>query len=87
MEIDLVQEQETEVDVLSSDNQPTPEVLSKYRLAGHFCSVAIKSVIAKCVPGANCTALCQLGDETILAQVYFIVWNTLMVDIKSISGE
>jgi hypothetical protein len=87
MEIDLVQEQETEVDVLSSDNQPTPEVLSKYRLAGHFCSIAIKSVIAKCVPGANCTELCQLGDETILAQVYFIVWNTLMVDIKSISGE
>jgi methionine aminopeptidase len=69
MEIDLVQEQESEVDVLSSDNQPTPEVLSKYRLAGHFCSIAIKSVIAKCVPGANSAELCQLGDETILAQV------------------
>lgn len=71
MEIDLVQEQEGEVDVLSSDNQPTPEVLSKYRLAGHFCSVTIKSVIAKCIPGANSTELCQHGDETILAQVNF----------------
>jgi methionine aminopeptidase len=65
MEIDIVAEQ----DVLSTDNIPTAQVLSKYRLAGHFCSVAIKSVIAKCLPGVNCTELCQLGDEGILSQV------------------
>ena len=65
MEIDIV----TEHDVLSTDNLPTPEVLSKYRLAGHFCSVAIKSVVANCHPGATCVSLCQLGDEGILSQV------------------
>jgi hypothetical protein len=67
MEVDVIAD--TEQDVLSSDNQPTPETLSKYRLAGHFCSVAIKAVVAKCLPGTNCTNLCQLGDDTILAQV------------------
>jgi methionine aminopeptidase len=65
MEIDTVAEQ----DVLSTDNLPTADVLSRYRLAGHFCSVAIKSVIASCRPGVNCTELCELGDEGILTQV------------------
>jgi hypothetical protein len=67
MEVDVVTE--AEQDILSTDNLPTPSVLSKYRLAGHFCSIAIKSVLAKCVPGINCKELCQLGDETILSQV------------------
>jgi len=67
--MDLDVSTETEQDVLSTDNLPTPEVLSKYRLAGHFCSVAIKAVLAKCAAGVNCTELCQLGDETILSQV------------------
>jgi methionine aminopeptidase len=70
MEIELVAEQE--VDVLTVDNVASPQVLSKYRLAGHFCSVAIKAVLAKCVAGANCAELCQLGDETILAQVFAV---------------
>jgi methionine aminopeptidase len=65
MEIDTV----AEPNVLSTDNIPTAQVLSKYRLAGHFCSVAIKSVLAKCLPGVNCTELCQIGDEGILSQV------------------
>lgn len=67
MEVDIVTDKEH--DKLSIDNLPTPEVLSKYRLAGHFCSVAIKSVIARCLPGANCAELCHLGDEMILSQV------------------
>lgn len=67
MELDV--STKTEQDVLSTDNLPTPEVLSKYRLAGHFCSVAVKAVLGKCVPGINCTELCQLGDEAILSQV------------------
>jgi methionine aminopeptidase len=65
MEIDTV----AEPNVLSTDNIPTAQVLSKYRLAGHFCSVAIKSVLAKCLPGVNCTELSQIGDEGILSQV------------------
>jgi len=71
MEVDVIAE--SEQDVLSSDNQPTPETLSKYRLAGHLCSVAIKAVIAKCLPGTSCTTLCQLGDDTILTQVLYLV--------------
>jgi len=67
MELDV--STETEQDILSTDNQPTPEVLSKYRLAGHFCSVAIKAVLAKSGPGVNCSELCHFGDETILSQV------------------
>jgi hypothetical protein len=65
MEIDTVHEQ----DVLSQDNQPTPSVLSKYRLAGHFCSVAMGTVLQQCVAGANCRDLCVVGDEAILSQV------------------
>jgi hypothetical protein len=64
MELDVVAE-----DVLSQDNQPTPQVLSKYRLAGHFCSVAIRNVLARCVAGVNCSELCQIGDDAILEQV------------------
>jgi len=67
MEVDVIAEK----DLLSQDNQPTPEVLSKYRLAGHFCSVAIQSVLARCVADVNCTELCQIGDERILSQVPF----------------
>jgi methionine aminopeptidase len=67
MEVDVITS--TEHDMLSVDNMPTPQVLSKYRLAGHFCSTAIKAVIEQCVPGANTTQLCQFGDEAILAQV------------------
>ena len=67
MEVDVIAD--SEQDVLSSDNQPTPETLSKYRLAGHLCTVAMKAVIAKCLPGTACTTLCQLGDDTILTQV------------------
>ena len=65
MEVDVIAEQ----DVLSQDNQPTAELLSKYRLAGHFCSVAIQNVIARCVVGVNCVDLCQIGDQLILSQV------------------
>jgi hypothetical protein len=65
MEIDVIAEQ----DVLSTDNIPTAEVLSKYRLAGHFCSIAIKTVVAKCLAGVHCTELSQLGDDAILSQV------------------
>jgi len=68
MEVDVIAE-DNEQDILSSDNQPTPETLSKYRLAGHLCTDAIKAVIAKCLPGTSCTTLCQLGDDTILTQV------------------
>ena len=68
MEMEVVTE--TQQDVLTTDNIASPEVLSKYRLAGHFCAVAIQSIIAQCVPGADCAQLCQLGDETILAQVH-----------------
>jgi methionine aminopeptidase len=71
MEIDVVAADKDQ-DILTTDNLPSPEVLSKYRSAGHFCSLAIKSVIARCVPGANCTELCQLGDETIIAQARLI---------------
>ena len=67
MQVDVVTE--TEQDMLSTDNIATPSVLSKYRLAGHFCSVAMKVVLSKCLPGTNSAELCQLGDETILAQV------------------
>jgi methionine aminopeptidase len=66
MEIDTVG---SEQDVLSVDNLPTPSVLSKYRLAGHFCSVAIRTVLQQCIPGATCKDLCNVGDEAILAQV------------------
>jgi len=66
MEIDTIHEQ----DVLSQDNEPTPSVLSKYRLAGHFCSTAIRSVLQQCLPGANCRDLCVVGDEAILSQVF-----------------
>ena len=68
MEVDVIAD-DSEQDVLSFDNQPTPETLSKYRLAGHLCTDAIKAVIAKCLPGTSCTILCQLGDDTILIQV------------------
>lgn len=64
--------EEEERDFISTDNIPTPQVLSRYRLAGHFTSTAIKAVLAKCTPGVNCKDLCQLGDETILAQVLLI---------------
>ena len=84
MEIDVVGQKEE--DILTTDNQQTPKVLSKYRLAGHFCSVAIKSVIARCVPGVNCTELGQLGDEAILSQVVFSQ-KVNNVDGKSISGK
>jgi len=67
MEVDVITS--TEHDILSVDNTPTPQVLSKYRLAGHFCSTAMKAVIQQCVPGANCTQLCQFGDEVIVGQV------------------
>jgi len=67
MEVDVITS--TERDILSIDNTPTPQVLSKYRLAGHFCSAAMKAVIEQCVAGANCTRLCQFGDEVIVAQV------------------
>lgn len=67
MEVDVIAP--TEHDMLSVDNMPTPQVLSKYRLAGHFCSTAIKAVIQQCVQGANTAQLCQFGDEAILAQV------------------
>lgn len=66
MEIDTIHEQ----DVLTIDNQPTPSVLSKYRLSGHFCSVATRTVLERCVPGANCRDLCVIGDEAILSQVH-----------------
>ena len=85
MEVDVIAD--AEQDVLSSDNQPTPEILSKYRLAGHFCSVAIKAVIAKCVPGTNPTALCQIGDDAILAQVIFPEVQWLTIDGESVSIE
>ena len=84
MEIDTIDLKEQ--DILAVDNQPTPEVLSKYRLAGHFCSVAIKAVISRCVPGVNCKELCQLGDDTIFAQVSF--WGIVLTgDCKSVPGE
>jgi len=67
MEVDVITT--TEPDILSVDNAPTPQVLSKYRLAGHFCSTAMKTVIQQCVAGANCRHLCQFGDELIVAQV------------------
>ena len=67
MEVEVITS--TEHDMLSIDNTPTAQVLSKYRLAGHFCSTAIKAVIQQCVPGANTTQICHFGDETILAQV------------------
>jgi methionine aminopeptidase len=69
MTMDLDVSTATEQDVLSTDNLPTPEIVSKYRLAGHFCSVAMKAVLAKCVAGINCKELCHFGDETILSQV------------------
>jgi len=84
MEVDVIAD--TEQDVLSSDNQATPETLSKYRLAGHFCSVAMKAVVAKCVPGASCATLCQIGDDTILAQVKFAKVQSLNVDGESVSS-
>ena len=67
MEVDIVEGQEE--DKLTIDNTPTPDVLSKYRLAGNFCSIAIKSVLSQCVPGANCAELCRIGDVAILSQV------------------
>ena len=70
MEIDTVH---SEQDVLSEDNVPTPSVLSKYRLAGHFCSVAIRTVLQHSVAGANCKDLCIIGDEAILSQVYLVL--------------
>lgn len=85
MDVDVIAN--AEQDVLSSDNQPTPETLSKYRLAGHFCSVAIKAVIAKCLPGTNCTTLCQLGDDTILAQVFLSLFKKLTVDRECVPIE
>ena len=70
MEVDVAStEREGEHHLLSTYNLPTAEVLSKYRLAGHFCSVALKAVLASCVSGVNCIELCQLGDEAILSQV------------------
>jgi methionine aminopeptidase len=69
MEVDILPNSSEEVDILSTDNLPTPTVLSKYRLAGHFCSIAIKAVIGRCIPGANVAELCNLGDEGILSQV------------------
>ena len=68
MEVDVITT--TEPDILSVDNAPTPQVLSKYRLAGHFCSTAMKTVIQQCVAGANCRHLCQFGDELIVAQAH-----------------
>jgi methionine aminopeptidase len=67
MDIDVVAEENE--DVLSTDNLPTAEVLSKYRLARHFTLLAVQAVLAKCVPGVNASELCQIGDATILAQV------------------
>ena len=71
MEVDTIQDtvQDKEEDKLTIDNTPTPGVLSKYRLAGNFCSLAIKSVLSLCVPGANCAELCRIGDVAILSQV------------------
>nr|CCC95019.1 conserved hypothetical protein [Trypanosoma congolense IL3000] len=46
-----------------------PDVMTKYKFAGRAVDEVMGLVAAACVPGADCSKLCQLGDTELLQRI------------------
>jgi curved DNA binding protein len=71
--------EEEQVDSLEAPTIDTPEVVTKYRLAGEMANDVIRQVVAKLVPGASVIDVCKFGDDLILKKTQ-AVYNKKVAD-------